>query len=163
MIKVKKFWFWVAAVVVVAVDALSKQWIVNSLALGGTIPLWQGVFHLTHVRNTGAAFSLFVGGSEWLKWISLMVSIGLVIYVLVSPQISALEQWGYGFILGGAIGNGLDRFLTGHVVDFFDFRLIHFAVFNLADVSINLGIACLLLSAVFGSKDSSKRSYRAGP
>ena len=163
MIKVKKFWFWVAAVVVVAVDALSKQWIVNSLALGGTIPLWQGVFHLTHVRNTGAAFSLFVGGSEWLKWISLMVSIGLVIYVLVSPQISALEQWGYGFILGGAIGNGLDRFLTGQVVDFLDFRLIHFPVFNLADVSINFGIACLLLAAVFGPKDSSKRSYRAGP
>jgi signal peptidase II len=163
MIKVKNFWFWVAAVVVVAVDALSKQWIVNSLALGGTIPLWQGVFHFTHVRNTGAAFSLFVGGSEWLKWISLMVSIGLVIYVLVSPQISALEQWGYGFILGGAIGNGLDRFLTGQVVDFLDFRLIHFPVFNLADVSINLGIACLLLSAVFGPKDSSKRSYRAGP
>jgi signal peptidase II len=163
MIKAKNLWFWVAAVAVVAVDALSKQWIVNSLAVGETIPIWRGVFHFTHVRNTGAAFSLFVGGSEWLKWISLMVSIGLVIYGLVSPQIFVLEQWGYGFILGGAIGNGLDRFLTGQVVDFLDFRLIHFAVFNLADVSINLGIACLLLAAVFGSKDSSKRSYRAGP
>jgi signal peptidase II len=163
MIKAKNLWFWVAAVAVVATDALSKQWIVSSLAVGETIPIWQGVFHFTHVRNTGAAFSLFVGGSEWLKWISLMVSIGLVIYGLVSPQIFVLEQWGYGFILGGAIGNGLDRFLTGQVVDFLDFRLIHFAVFNLADVSINLGIACLLLTAVSGSKDSSKRSYRAGP
>ena len=163
MIKAKNLWFWVAAVVVVALDALSKQWIDNNLAVGGTIPLWRGVFHFTHVRNTGAAFSLFVGGSEWLKWISLMVGIGLVIYGLTIPQISALEQWGYGLILGGAIGNGLDRFVRGQVVDFLDFRLIHFAVFNLADVSINLGIACLLLSALFGSKDSSKRSYRAGP
>lgn len=163
MIKVKNLWFWAAAVIVVAIDAFSKQWTVNSLAVGETIPLWQGVFHFTHVHNTGAAFSLFTGGSDWLKWISLVVSIGLVIYGLVSPQIPVLEQWGYGLILGGAVGNGLDRFLTGHVVDFIDFRLIHFAVFNLADVSINLGIACLLLSTLLGSRNSNRRSYRAGP
>jgi signal peptidase II len=163
MIKVKNLWFWVAAVTVVTVDAVTKQWTVHSLAVGETIPLWQGVFHFTHVRNTGAAFSLFVGGSDWLKWISLMVSLGLVIYGLVSPQIPALEQWGYGFILGGAIGNGLDRFLTGQVVDFIDLRIINFAVFNLADVSINLGIACLLLSTLFGKTDSNKRSYRERP
>jgi signal peptidase II len=163
MIKAKNLWFWVAAVVVVAVDAASKQWAIQSLAVGETIPLWQGVFHFTHVRNTGAAFSLFVGGSDWLKWISLMVSIGLIIYGLVSPPIPVLEQWGYGFILGGAVGNGLDRFLTGQVVDFIDFRLINFAIFNLADVSINLGIACLLLSTLFGAKDSNKRSYRERP
>jgi signal peptidase II len=163
MTKAKNLWFWVAAVSMFALDAVSKQWIIHSLAVGETVPLWPRVFHLTHVRNTGAAFSLFDGGSEWLKWISLIVSIGLVVYSLVSPRISVLEQWGYGFILGGALGNGLDRFSTGRVVDFLDFRLIHFAVFNLADVSINLGIACLLLSAWFGSKNSSKRSYRAGP
>jgi signal peptidase II len=162
MIKVKNLWFWAAAIFVVAMDAFSKQWTIHNLAIGESIPLWEGVFHFTHVRNTGAAFSLFTGGN-WLKWISLVVSIGLIIYVLVSPKILILEQWGYGFILGGAIGNGLDRFLTGEVVDFMDFRLIHFAVFNLADVAINIGIICLLLSTFLGSKDSNKRSYRAGP
>lgn len=163
MIKAKNLWFWVAAVAVVAIDAVTKQWTVHSLALGETIPLWQGVLHFTYIQNTGAAFSLFVGGSDWLKWISLMVSLGLVIYGLVSPQLPTLEQWGYGFILGGAIGNGLDRFLTGQVVDFIDFRLINFAIFNLADVSINLGIACLLLSTLFGVTNSNKRSYRERP
>jgi signal peptidase II len=163
MTKAKNLWLWVAAVSMIAVDAVSKQWIVHSLSVGETVPLWPGVFHFTHVRNTGAAFSLFSGGSEWLKWISLIVSIGLVIYSLVSPHIPALEQWGYGFILGGAVGNGLDRFLMGYVVDFIDFRFIHFAIFNLADVSINLGIAFLLLHALLDSKNSSKRSYRAEP
>jgi signal peptidase II len=151
MIKVKNLWFWAAAIFVVAMDAFSKQWTIHNLAIGETIPLWEGVFHFTHVRNTGAAFSLFTGGN-WLKWISLVVSISLIIYGLVSPRILILEQWGYGFILGGAIGNGLDRFLTGEVVDFIDFRLIHFAVFNLADVAINIGIICLLLSTFLGSK-----------
>jgi signal peptidase II len=163
MIKAKNVWFWGAAVMAVAVDAVTKQWTVHSLAVGETIPLWQGVFHFTHVRNTGAAFSLFVGGSDWLKWISLMVSLGLVIYGLVNPQMPALEQWGYGFILGGAVGNGLDRFLAGQVVDFIDLRLINFAVFNLADVSINLGIAFLLLSTLLGTEDSNRHSYRERP
>lgn len=58
-----------------------------------------------------------------------------------------IEQWGYGFILAGALGNGIDRFLFGYVVDFLDFRLIKFPVFNVADVSINLGIIFLLLSS----------------
>lgn len=63
------------------------------------------------------------------------------------PGMRSLEQLGYGFILGGALGNGIDRFLAGSVVDFLDFRLIHFPVFNLADVSINVGIICLLIAS----------------
>lgn len=59
------------------------------------------------------------------------------------------EQGGYGFILAGAMGNGVDRFLFGYVVDFLDFRLINFPVFNIADVCINIGIACLLLNLWF--------------
>ncbi|MEB3159968.1 MAG: signal peptidase II, partial [Synechocystis sp.] len=58
-----------------------------------------------------------------------------------------LEQLGYGCILAGAFGNGIDRFALGHVVDFFDFRLINFPIFNMADVFINIGIACLLLAS----------------
>ena len=112
--------------------------------VGNTFPLWANVFHFTYVHNTGAAFSFFQGGVGWLRWLSLLVSLGLIIYAFYGPRLRVAEQLGYGFILAGALGNGVDRFLFGYVVDFLDFRLINFPVFNLADVCINLGIVCLL-------------------
>jgi len=63
------------------------------------------------------------------------------------PVLNTFEQMGYGLILGGALGNGIDRFVAASVVDFLDFRLIHFPVFNLADVFINIGIVCLLIAS----------------
>jgi signal peptidase II len=68
------------------------------------------------------------------------------------PRVNRWEQIGYGLILGGALGNGIDRFVSGHVVDFLDFRLIQFPVFNLADVSINIGIVCLLIAMFIGEQ-----------
>jgi len=65
------------------------------------------------------------------------------------------EQLGYSFILGGALGNGIDRFVSGSVVDFLDFRLIQFPVFNLADVFINVGIICLLIASFSHSPGTS--------
>ena len=65
------------------------------------------------------------------------------------PRFDRWEQLGYGLILGGALGNGIDRFVSGYVVDFLHFRLIDFPIFNLADVSINIGIICLLIAAFF--------------
>ncbi|CCH64718.1 Lipoprotein signal peptidase [Richelia intracellularis HM01] len=63
------------------------------------------------------------------------------------PRLSFWEKLGYGCILGGAMGNGIDRFISGYVIDFLDFRLINFPIFNLADVFINIGIISLLISA----------------
>jgi signal peptidase II len=138
--------FWVAAVVSLILDQLSKYLIVQNLRLNATIPLWTDVFHFTYVRNTGAAFSLFQGGA-WLRWLSLIVSIGLIALAWLGPTLNKFEQLGYGFILGGALGNGIDRFAYGYVVDFLDFRLIKFPVFNLADTFINVGIVCLLIAS----------------
>jgi len=103
------------------------------------------IFHFTYVINTGAAFSLFADNGEWLRWLSLAVTIGLMLFAWFSPRLPKLEQLGYGFVLAGAAGNGLDRFLFGYVVDFLDFRLIQFPVFNLADICINIGIICLII------------------
>lgn len=142
--------FWLIAILGIILDQITKYVVVQSFAqIGDTVPLWQGVFHLTYVINTGAAFSFFRGQVDILRWISLVVSLGLIIFVWYAPRISLIEQLGYGFILAGAIGNGIDRFLFGYVVDFLDFRLINFPVFNLADVSINIGVL-LLLVASFG-------------
>ncbi len=138
-------WFWLVSILGLILDQLTKYLIVENFAgIGDTLPLWKGVFHLTYVVNTGAAFSFFSGGVGWLRWLSLFVSIGLAALGWFYKKMPFGEQLGYGFILAGAFGNGIDRFLFGYVVDFIDFRLIHFPVFNLADIFINVGIIFLL-------------------
>ncbi|KAF3887234.1 MULTISPECIES: signal peptidase II [Nostocales] len=144
--RIKNNLFWVAAVVAFCLDQLTKYWIVQTFNLGQTQALLPGIFHFTYVTNTGAAFSLFSGKVEWLRWLSLGVSLVLIAMAWFGPVLHFWDQLGYGLILGGAIGNGIDRFIHGYVVDFLDVRLINFAVFNLADVFINIGIACLLIS-----------------
>jgi signal peptidase II len=139
--------FWVVAVLGLLLDQATKLLVKQSFELQQSLPLWEGVFHLTYVTNPGAAFSLFAGQGGWLRWLSLIVSLGLIALVIFSPPMRKLEQMGYGFILAGALGNGIDRFYAGEVVDFLDFRLINFPVFNIADVCINVGILCLLLVA----------------
>jgi signal peptidase II len=110
------------------------------------------------VTNPGAAFSLFREGGGWLRWLSLFVSLGLMALALLGPNFIRWEQVGYGLILGGALGNGIDRFISGYVVDFLEFRLIQFPVFNLADTFINVGIVCLLIGSFQKRPDSEPRS-----
>ena len=143
----RKTSFWLIAILGVIFDQITKYLVVqNFYAIVDTLPLWQNIFHFTYVINTGAAFSFFRGQVEVLRWISLIVSLVLIIFVWYTPRLTLVEQLGYGFILSGAIGNGIDRFLFGYVVDFLDFRLINFPVFNLADVAINLGVLLLLIA-----------------
>ncbi|MGQ4646740.1 signal peptidase II [Lyngbya aestuarii] len=144
----KNRFFWVAAVIGLILDQLTKYLVVINFELKETLPVWSEVFHLTYVTNTGAAFSLFSEGGSWLRWLSLAVSLGLIVLAWLGPRLNIWEQLGYGFILAGALGNGIDRFVAGYVVDFLDFRFIQFPVFNLADVFINVGIICLLISSL---------------
>lgn len=153
--RLKNRFFWIAAAVSLVLDQVTKYWVAQNFQLTETLPLWPKVFHFTYVTNTGAAFSLFQG-SGWLPWLSLGVSLALMALAWFGPRLNPWEQTGYGLVLGGALGNGIDRFLFGHVVDFLDFRLIRFPVFNLADVSINIGIVCLLI-VVFQQPPASSR------
>lgn len=153
----KNRFFWLAAIVGLMLDRFTKLWVVKTMTLGQTIPLLPGVFHLTYVANQGAAFSLFQG-SVWLRWLSLAVSLGLMALAWFGPRFERWEQLGYGFILSGALGNGIDRFVLGHVIDFIDVRLINFAVFNLADAFINVGIFCLLVAAFRKAPDGNDRT-----
>ncbi|WP_024546487.1 signal peptidase II [Picosynechococcus sp. NKBG15041c] len=155
----KNRWFWLVALLGLVLDQLTKTIVLQTLpAVGDTFPLWPSVFHFTYVRNTGAAFSIFTDGVYWLRWLSLAVSIGLMALAWFGDRQTVSEQWGYGFILAGAMGNGIDRFLFGYVVDFLDFRLINFPVFNIADVCINLGIACLFLNIFLSYRSASTDS-----
>ncbi|MGK7919095.1 MAG: signal peptidase II [Trichodesmium sp.] len=153
--------FWIAAVISIILDHLTKFWVVQNFELGESLPLWSGVFHFTYVTNTGAAFSLFSnGGVYWLRWLSLIVSLGLMGFAWFGPRFNRWEQLGYGLILGGALGNGIDRFVLGYVVDFLHFRLIDFPIFNVADVSINIGIICLLITTFFAEVPNGNKTKR---
>lgn len=148
----KNKFFWIAAIVSLSLDQVTKYWVLHNFNLLETQPLILGVIHFTYVRNTGAAFSILTGRADILKWLSLFVSLGLMAFALFGGKLKKLEQVSYGLLLGGAMGNGIDRFIFGSVVDFIDIRLINFAVFNLADVSINLGIICWLIDSFYKSK-----------
>lgn len=149
--------FWIAAFFAFFLDQLTKYWVVQTFKLGETLPLIPGVFHFTYVTNTGAAFSLLSGKVEWLRWLSLGVSLVLIGLALLGPVLNRWDQLGYGLILGGAMGNGIDRFVLGYVVDFLDFRLINFAVFNMADSFISIGIVCLLIASFQKTPNGNRR------
>ncbi|MEO0456214.1 MAG: signal peptidase II [Cyanobacteria bacterium P01_A01_bin.114] len=147
--------FWLAAVIGVVLDQLTKLWVVNSFELSSPpsiVPIIPGVLNFTYVLNKGAAWSLCSGENcRWiLPWLSLIVSIGLAAYGLLSRIPDRWEQAGYGFILAGAFGNGIDRLRSGEVVDFIQaFPVTKFPVFNVADICINVGIICLILAFLF--------------
>ena len=150
----KNRWFWVAAIASLVLDRLTKMWVEQNFALTTPPESWTifpGVLHFTYVVNTGAAFSLFQG-SIWLRWLSLLVSLGLALFAILGPRLILWEAWGYGLLLGGALGNGIDRFMAGHVVDFLEVRFIRFPVFNIADVAINIGIGCLAIAMIITGK-----------
>ena len=133
------------ALAVVLADQLSKAWALSHLAGGGTQPLLPGLLQLQLVFNTGAAFSMLTGNTLLLGLVSAAVALGLAFWIQTARALPRLQWLGLGLLLGGAIGNGLDRWRLGQVVDFLALVPINFPVFNLADVAINLAVACLLI------------------
>jgi signal peptidase II len=138
------------------VDQLIKAIIVNSLPLYQTITVIPGLFNLTHIQNPGGAFGFLSGNSSQLRHIFFLVSslaaMGLVIYLYAKmpPGYRFLES-GFALILGGAIGNAVDRIRVGKVVDFLDFHIqdLHWPAFNLADSTIVIGIIIFVYHLLF--------------
>ena len=102
------------------------------------------LFKLDFVKNYGAAFNIFSGSRIFLSFISIVFSILLIYLILRKNSLNAYEITSYSFILGGTIGNGIDRILKGYVIDFINLNIINFPVFNIADISINIGFIFLL-------------------
>ena len=108
-------------------------------------------FRLDFVKNYGAAFNIFSGNRIFLSCISIIFSILLTYLILRKNSLSSIDLYSYSFILGGTIGNGMDRILRGFVIDFINLNFINFPVFNIADISINIGFIFLLYS-IFKNK-----------
>ena len=109
------------------------------------------LFRLDLVRNYGAAFNIFSGNRIFLSCISIIFSILLTNLILRKNTLNFFDLYSYSFILGGTIGNGIDRILRGYVIDFINLNFINFPVFNIADISINIGFIFLLIS-IFKNK-----------
>ena len=104
------------------------------------------LFRLDFVKNYGAAFNIFSGNRIFLSCISIIFSILLIYLILRKNSAYLLDLLSYSFILGGTIGNGIDRLYRGFVIDFINLNVINFPVFNIADISINIGFIFLLYS-----------------
>ena len=102
------------------------------------------LFKLDFVKNYGAAFNIFSGSRVFLSLISIFFSILLIYLIFRKNTLNSFDLYSYCFILGGTIGNGIDRIYRGFVVDFINLNIINFPVFNIADISINIGFIILL-------------------
>ena len=135
---------YLVALGVFVLDQATKAWLRATLPLNETIPLWPGVFHITHTQNTGAAFSLLRGATPLLIVTAILVIAGLLIAQhRAGRRLPPLLGLALALPLGGALGNLLDRLRHGYVTDLLDFRLINFPIFNVADSAITVGILLL--------------------
>jgi signal peptidase II len=139
--------FWTFSMGVLLLDQASKFVVDNYMSLNQTIPLIEGVFHITYVRNPGAAFGILAGQRLFFVLVTIAVIVMLMVYARQVKE-NGLLQIAFGLQLGGAVGNLIDRLTHNFVIDYFDFRLISFPVFNIADTAIVIGVALFALDLI---------------
>ena len=105
-------------------------------------------FRIDYVKNFGAAFNLFSGSRIFLSLVSIIITIIILFFILKNEEAKNIDLLSYSFILGGTIGNGLDRIIKGYVIDFINLNFISFPVFNIADISINIGLILIIYSFI---------------
>ena len=145
-------------------DQLSKYLAVIYLKGGESFPIIKNVLHLTYVENEGAAFGMLKDH----RWIFMIISsvaiIGLFVYLVKNHKASRLQNVALTMIIAGGIGNMIDRVVLGYVVDFIDFTLINFAIFNVADSFVCVGVGLLIIYLLMTLKrehDAEKASKSA--
>ena len=144
------FWPWIGwAVFILIIDQLTKTLILGAYRLGDATPI-TGFFSIVRAHNTGAAFSFLAQAGGWQRW--MFTGFGVLAALFIVWQLRAhpgqkLFSFALASILGGAIGNVIDRMLYGYVVDFLDFHAAgwHFPAFNVADAGISVGAALLII------------------
>jgi len=153
------------ALVVVLLDQLTKLLIVGSMSLGDSQTVTT-FFNLVRVHNSGAAFSMLSNASGWQRWLFTgigVVATGFIVWLLRSHPTQKLFCFALALVLGGAVGNVIDRLAYGHVIDFLDFHWDwleplffrgHFPAFNVADSAISVGTACLILDELLRVRKS---------
>ena len=145
-IKNKRFNYIFLSSIIILSDQFTKSFISTNYNLIINKNLF--LFSLDYVRNYGAAFNLFSGNRIFLSLVSIIITIILLYLILYKNNLNNLDLLSYRFILGGTIGNGFDRIIKGYVIDFINLNFINFPVFNIADLSINIGFIFIAYSFI---------------
>ena len=144
-------WLGIAAIVIL-LDQVTKTMILKTMAIGDSHTV-TSFFNIVHWRNTGAAFSFLHASSGWQRWLFIglaLVAVVFIVWMLARHGGQRMFSWALALILGGAIGNVIDRMLHGSVVDFIQlhWRGAAFPSFNVADSAITVGAVCLILDEI---------------
>ncbi|GGK35779.1 lipoprotein signal peptidase [Caldalkalibacillus thermarum] len=148
------------ALVVLAVDQVTKWLVVHYMDIGQSIPLIENVFYLTSHRNPGAAFGILPNQRLFFIVMTTVVIIGLIYYLIKVKDQKKLLSLSLALILGGALGNFIDRLLTGEVVDFLDVKITigtffyDYPIFNVADSALVIGVALMLIDTLRETKQN---------
>lgn len=149
-------WLWVSGLVVV-LDQLTKLWAASALTYGEAVPVMP-YFNLTLLHNTGAAFSFLSQGGGWQRGFFILIALVVcVVLLLWLARLRQAERWlavAITLVIGGAIGNLIDRIAFGYVIDFIDlyYGAWHWPAFNIADSAIFVGAVMLAIDALRGEK-----------
>ena len=137
-----RFYFILISLIIVLCDQLTKHIVnvYNRVLINKDFI----IFSLDYVKNFGAAFNLFSGNRIFLSLVSIIIAILLIYIILYKEIINNLDLLSFSFVLAGAIGNGIDRISKGYVIDFINLNFIDFPVFNIADISINIGLLLII-------------------
>jgi len=136
--------------VVLLIDQVSKHMTEANLALGESIPIWEGVFEFSNVHNTGAAWGMFAGG----RWVFIPVTIAVCVLMLCflfkqKARLGIIARICLALLFAGAVGNLIDRVFLGYVRDMLYFSLINFPVFNVADSAVCIGAGLMVIDTLF--------------
>lgn len=135
--------FYIIIILIVIIDQLTKGLIQQSMVLNQSIPVWDGIFSITYIHNTGAAFSMLAGKTQVLALFQVII-IGVILgyYILKGRKSHPLLRISLAMIVAGGIGNLIDRLTLKYVVDFLDFHF--WPIFNVADIGVTVG--CVLMA-----------------
>lgn len=149
-------YYMIIAALIIILDQFTKYLIQSNMDLLQSIPVWEGIFHLTYIQNFGAAFNILEGRQFLLIAVTMILNAAILIFIYIKRNSS---HWslllGLSFIAGGGIGNLINRITKGYVVDFFDFHI--WPVFNISDIFVCIGCGLLFIYIFFFDSKNLKK------
>ncbi|RYG74097.1 lipoprotein signal peptidase [Lentibacillus lipolyticus] len=155
--------YYILALVVITIDQLTKWIVVQTMAIGEQITLIEDFFYLTSHRNSGAAWGILQGQMAFFYIITVIVIIGIIYYMQKYATESKLLAVALSLILGGAIGNFIDRLFRKEVVDFFDFIIFgyDYPIFNIADAALVVGVMLVIVTTILDERKEKRQNDKS--
>ncbi len=153
MINLKKKIF-LGSTVIVLIDQVIKLLIINNLKVNESLTIINNLFYLSYVQNEGSAWNILYVSQWFFIILSLLAIYTIIRYFLLDVNITKIEAFAYASILGGIIGNLIDRFIHGYIIDYIDILIgsYHYPIFNLADSFIVIGVVIIIWTLLKGNK-----------